>query len=591
MLAAIVVVGAFLVHTARAEASPFVQYGVQDDAWLLGGPGSFDERLDRARPTSAPTSCGSTSAGIRSQRRDRAKPSSHLDPAYRWDRPGRAPAGAPGSRHHACRDAGRNAALGERRAGRELGADEPELVRELRPRRRHALSLGAPLGDLERAEQVLAAAADERRDVHEADPESCVRRAEGRQPRQPRRRRRHRAARRQSAACRPWTGSAAWTAPARGSTRTRTTRIPSVACETPTRGGCSRLREHHDGESRAPARAGRARLRPKRIWLTEYGYQTNPPDRLLGVSQAAQARYLGEAALRAYRAPRVDMLIHFLVRDEAQVGRWQSGLFTAKDDAKLAAAAFPLPLARVSVRGATVTLWGQVRPGSGRQTYRLRYSTGGGWRWLGGTRTTNARGFFQGPRPAAHDGPGVLARPALRSRARPLSEGSAKRRLCSRAALLARGRVAQSRPYHSGYERSLRPCLGTTIAPGRRATFRQALLAERRVQEPTARPTAIGSHAQRMSAKARRSPGLGPGSGVYGSSGGAGCRGTSSSPSMTPASGSTTCSRSCSLTRRKLASRFVMRAKGLVARAERRRGSASSRASRTSTCSRSAAGR
>ena len=42
----------------------------------------------------------------------------------------------------------------------------------------------------------------------------------------------------------------------------------------------------------------------KRIWLTEYGYQTNPPDRtILGVSQAKQAHYLAEAALRAYRAP------------------------------------------------------------------------------------------------------------------------------------------------------------------------------------------------------------------------------------------------------------------------------------------------
>ena len=35
----------------------------------------------------------------------------------------------------------------------------------------------------------------------------------------------------------------------------------------------------------------------KRLWLTEYGYQTNPPDRYLGVSAALQARYLADAAL------------------------------------------------------------------------------------------------------------------------------------------------------------------------------------------------------------------------------------------------------------------------------------------------------
>ena len=34
---------------------------------------------------------------------------------------------------------------------------------------------------------------------------------------------------------------------------------------------------------------------PKPIWLTEYGYQTNPPDRLLGVSDVLQAKYIGAA--------------------------------------------------------------------------------------------------------------------------------------------------------------------------------------------------------------------------------------------------------------------------------------------------------
>ena len=62
-----------------------------------------------------------------------------------------------------------------------------------------------------------------------------------------------------------------------------------------------------------------ARLRPgKRIWLTEYGYQTNPPDQLLGVSHTAQARYVGEARWRVYSAPRVDMLIHFLLPRRAR---------------------------------------------------------------------------------------------------------------------------------------------------------------------------------------------------------------------------------------------------------------------------------
>ena len=42
-------------------------------------------------------------------------------------------------------------------------------------------------------------------------------------------------------------------------------------------------------------------LGKKPIWLTEYGYQTNPPDPF-GVSPNLQATYIGEAAMRAYQA-------------------------------------------------------------------------------------------------------------------------------------------------------------------------------------------------------------------------------------------------------------------------------------------------
>ena len=132
----------------------------------------------------------------------------------------------------------------------------------------------------------------------------------------------------------------------------------------------------------------------KRIWLTEYAYQTNPPDYLLGVAPALQARYIAEGAYRAYAIPRVDMLIHYVVRDDADIGGWQSGLFTRSGSAKPAAQAFALPLAQVARRGSSVTLWGQVRPRAGRQPYRLRVATGGRWSWLGGTRWTNARGAF-----------------------------------------------------------------------------------------------------------------------------------------------------------------------------------------------------
>ena len=58
----------------------------------------------------------------------------------------------------------------------------------------------------------------------------------------------------------------------------------------------------------------------------------------------------------------------------------------------------------------------------------------------------------------------------------PGQERLAQHRLSRRIALLAPIRRPRSRPYLIRYERSLRPCLGTSIAPLRRATFRQSLL-------------------------------------------------------------------------------------------------------------------
>ena len=66
--------------------------------------------------------------------------------------------------------------------------------------------------------------------------------------------------------------------------------------------------------------------RPVRLWLTELGYQSNPPDRLLGVAPAVQASYIAAAAYKAWATPRVDLLIQYLYRDEPTTDRWQSGL-------------------------------------------------------------------------------------------------------------------------------------------------------------------------------------------------------------------------------------------------------------------------
>ena len=73
-----------------------------------------------------------------------------------------------------------------------------------------------------------------------------------------------------------------------------------------------------------------------RIWVTEYGYQTNPPDKVFGVT-LAEAGALPAAGLGQARAPdpRVDVFIWFLLRDEQRVDAgWQSGIYTASGKRK-----------------------------------------------------------------------------------------------------------------------------------------------------------------------------------------------------------------------------------------------------------------
>ncbi len=78
----------------------------------------------------------------------------------------------------------------------------------------------------------------------------------------------------------------------------------------------------------------------KPIWITEYGYQTNPPDRSVGVSWSKQAKYLTQSYALARKDPRIQMMLWFLLKDEPVLGGWQSGLMTAKGKKKPAFAAF-----------------------------------------------------------------------------------------------------------------------------------------------------------------------------------------------------------------------------------------------------------
>ena len=166
--------------------------------------------------------------------------------------------------------------------------------------------------------------------------------------------------------------------------------------ETPTSGGCWRCTEITMATlPKLIAEVKRNFGTRTRIWLTEYGYNSKPPSKWLGVSNSLQARYVGEGALRAYLSARVDLLIHFLVRDEPNAQRWTSGFLTSRGRVKPSFGAYALPFAQVSRRATRTTVWGQVRPRSGRQTYRLQRWRAGHWQWVGGMQLTTRSGFMR----------------------------------------------------------------------------------------------------------------------------------------------------------------------------------------------------
>jgi hypothetical protein len=78
----------------------------------------------------------------------------------------------------------------------------------------------------------------------------------------------------------------------------------------------------------------------KKLWITEYGYQTRPPDKAFGVTWIKQAQYLTKAYAVARKNPRITMMLWFLLRDEGRIGGWQSGFFTASGQKKPAYNAF-----------------------------------------------------------------------------------------------------------------------------------------------------------------------------------------------------------------------------------------------------------
>jgi hypothetical protein len=385
---------ALLAAPSLATASPSIRYGIQDDAWIADGPGTLGQRLDRLHKLGVQIVRYNLRWDQVAAKKPKS-PASKNDPAYDWDASdtflkglrarriaalvtiygtprwanhGRSPSWAPTS-SAAMAAFARAAAKRYPWVNRWAIWNEPNQRRWLRPTSPvvYTVRLLNPaytaIHAVHRNAQVAGGVTAPRGNAGGMSPVDWIQ------------------------------GMAR--AGARLDAYAHNPYPLSPHTETPWSGGC--------GGCRTITMATLPRLvhdvdrafGKKRIWLTEYGYQTNPPDRYIGVSNGLQAEYMSAAALRAYLAPRVDVLIHFLVRDEPQLAGWQSGLLRVSGVAKPSYRAFSLPLAQEARHGSQTLLWGQVRPGKGRRAYRLQKQVNGRWAWYGGTARTSSGGFFR----------------------------------------------------------------------------------------------------------------------------------------------------------------------------------------------------
>ncbi len=105
------------------------------------------------------------------------------------------------------------------------------------------------------------------------------------------------------------------------------------------------------------------------VYLTEYGFDTDPPQVGNAVSLATQALYLNQAEYIAGKDPRVQTLEQYLLQDSGSVqsvfSAFASGLIFANGAPKPSFDAYRLPLflpSTSAARGTYLEVWGCIRP-------------------------------------------------------------------------------------------------------------------------------------------------------------------------------------------------------------------------------------
>jgi hypothetical protein len=138
------------------------------------------------------------------------------------------------------------------------------------------------------------------------------------------------------------------------------------------------------------------------IYVTEFGYQTHPPD-AFGVTLAQQAEYLNYADYIAYRNPRIASVAQYELRDDRARSGFNTGLRFSDGRPKPALAAYALPIYVTRADAGHVSVFGLARSSAtfpARVDIQARSSSRRRFRTVAHA-TTNRAGYFLVRVPAA----------------------------------------------------------------------------------------------------------------------------------------------------------------------------------------------
>lgn len=144
-------------------------------------------------------------------------------------------------------------------------------------------------------------------------------------------------------------------------------------------------------------KAKRIKTKNMKIYNSEFGVQTNPPDSISGVSLSKTPGYLNISEYLNWADKRVATYSQYLLIDDLEIGSFQTGLRFHSGEKKAGVyEAFQTPLVVFKTSSSNKAyVWGALRAkGSGSAVAEIQVKNGDSWSTVTTVSVTNSRGYF-----------------------------------------------------------------------------------------------------------------------------------------------------------------------------------------------------